>query len=97
MPTRNVTLTRHQESLIDALVKSGRYQNASEVMREGLRLIESREAEEAARLEAMRAAVDVGIDEIERGEYKEFSSAEELVAHLRRVSDAALSADSDRA
>ena|ERR1700722_2343672 len=97
MPTRNVTLTQHQESLIDALVRSGRYQDASEVMREGLRLVESREAEDAARLDALRAAVDVGIAEIERGEYKEFSSSAELVAHLRRVSDAVLSAETDRA
>jgi antitoxin ParD1/3/4 len=97
MPTRNVTLKRRQESLIDALVSGGRHQDASEVMREGLRLVESREAEDAARLEALRAAIDVGIAEIERGEYKEFSSSAELVAHLRRVNDAAFSADADRA
>jgi len=35
MPTRNVVLTERQETLIEALVQSGRYQNASEVMREG--------------------------------------------------------------
>ena len=38
MPTRNVVLTEHQEELIEALVKAGRYQNASEVLRDGLRL-----------------------------------------------------------
>ena len=55
MPTRNVVLTEHQEKLIDGLVRSGRYQNASEVLREGLRLVESREARDAARLEARAA------------------------------------------
>jgi antitoxin ParD1/3/4 len=45
MATRNVVLTDRQEQLIDALVEAGRYQNASEVLREGLRLIEQREAE----------------------------------------------------
>jgi antitoxin ParD1/3/4 len=35
MPTRNVVLTEHQETLIEMLVQSGRYQNASEVLREG--------------------------------------------------------------
>lgn len=55
MPTRNVVLTDHREE-----VKSGRYQNASEVLREGLRLIEMREAREAAKLEALRAAAQVG-------------------------------------
>lgn len=35
MPTRNAVLTDHHEEVIDRLVKSGRYQNESEVMREG--------------------------------------------------------------
>jgi len=48
MPTRNGVLTDHQEELIDKLVGSGRYQNASEVLRGGLRLVEQREAEDAA-------------------------------------------------
>ena len=40
MPTRNVVLTDHQAHLVEKLVSTGRYQNASEVLREGLRLIE---------------------------------------------------------
>ena len=44
MPTRNVVLTEHQASFVEQLVSSGRYQNASEVLREGLRMIERREA-----------------------------------------------------
>src|SRR5688572_25175254 len=43
MPTRNVVLSAHQQQLVETLVQSGRYQNASEVLREGLRLIEERE------------------------------------------------------
>jgi antitoxin ParD1/3/4 len=61
MPTRNVVLTERQESLIEALVRSGRYQNASEVLREGLRLVENREIEEARKLEALRAAAKGGL------------------------------------
>ena len=45
MPTRNVVLSDHQHDLVETLVQSGRYQNASEVLREGLRLIEERQAE----------------------------------------------------
>ena len=56
MPTRNVVLTTHQEELIETLVESGRYQNASEVLRDGLRLVEQREAEDAGKLKALRAA-----------------------------------------
>lgn len=48
MPTRNLVLTDGQEELLDRLVASGRYQNASEAMRAGLRLLEREEAEMAA-------------------------------------------------
>ena len=44
MPTRNVVLTDHQANVVEQLVSSGRYQNASEVLRDGLRMIETREA-----------------------------------------------------
>jgi len=82
MPTRNVVLTDSQEELIEALVRSGRYQNASEVLREGLRLIERREAEDAAKLEALRAAARLGISAMERGDFREFEDGDALVAHL---------------
>ena len=71
MPTRNVVLTEHQEQVIEELVGSGRYQNASEVLREGLRLVEQREAEDTAKLEAFREAVQIGFDAFDRGEFKE--------------------------
>ena len=45
MATRNVVLTNHQENLVAGLVASGRFQNASEAMRAGLRLLEREEAE----------------------------------------------------
>jgi antitoxin ParD1/3/4 len=91
MPTRNVVLTERQETLIEALVQSGRYQNASEVMREGLRLIENREAEDAAKLSALRAAAQIGVAALERGEFKEFRDASTLAAHLQQLGKAAIS------
>ncbi len=90
MPTRNVVLTDRQETLIEALVQSGRYQNASEVMREGLRLVENREVDEATKLEALRSAADLGIAALERGAFKQFADASSLVAHLDKVADEAL-------
>ena len=45
MVTRNVVLTDTQSDLVDRLVASGRYQNASEALRAGLRLLEREEAE----------------------------------------------------
>lgn len=87
MTTRNVVLTERQEKLIEALVRSGRYQNASEVLREGLRLIERREAEDAARLDALREATAVGISALERGAFKDFTGPEALSAYLNEVAD----------
>lgn len=86
MPTRNVVLTNHQASFVEQLVSSGRYQNASEVLREGLRLVEQREAEDASRLEALRSAVKVGIDDIDAGRSKTFDTAASLRSHLKSIS-----------
>jgi antitoxin ParD1/3/4 len=72
-------------------VQSGRYQNASEVMREGLRLVENREADEAAKLSALRAAAQIGIAALDRGEFQEFPDALALAAHLERLGNAAVS------
>jgi antitoxin ParD1/3/4 len=69
MPTRNVALTDHQQEVIESLVRSGRYQNASEVMREGLRLVERREAEDAVKLQALREAAAVGWQDLEAGRF----------------------------
>ena len=70
MPTRNVALTKRQEELIETLVESGRYQNASEVLRDGLRLVEQREAEDASKLKALRVAARVGVNALNRGEFR---------------------------
>jgi antitoxin ParD1/3/4 len=87
MPTRNVVLTEHQAELVERLVESGRYQNASEVLREGLRLIESRDQEDKARLKALREAARVGIADIEAGRFDSFSSRDSLRRHLRSRAD----------
>jgi antitoxin ParD1/3/4 len=87
MPTRNVVLTDHQAELVERLVASGRYQNASEVLREGLRLIESRDAEEKARLKAPRQAAQVGIADIEAGRFQSFESSPALKRHLAATID----------
>jgi antitoxin ParD1/3/4 len=91
MPTRNVVLTERQEELIEGLVKSGRYQNASEVLRDGLRLVEQREAEDAGKLEALRASARTGVGALDRGEFREFSTFEDLRAYLNDLSHKVIS------
>ena len=71
MPTRNVVLTDHHERVIGDLGASGRYQNASEVLREGLRLIEGREA---AKLNALREAARAGFADLDAGRFVELEN-----------------------
>ena len=60
MPTRNVNLTNDLDHFIARKVKSGRYENASEVVRAGLRTLEREEQQYEAKLAALRAAIDEG-------------------------------------
>ena len=53
---------KHFEGLIQTLIESGRYATASEIMREGLRLVEEREQQREAKLAALRAEVQKGLD-----------------------------------
>ena len=60
MPTRNVNLTDQLEHFILTKVKSGRYENASEVVRAALRTLEREDQQHEAKLIALRAAIDEG-------------------------------------
>ena len=60
MPT-SVALSPHFETFIRQQVDSGRFNNVSEVVRAGLRLLEEREAEQTAKLQALREAIAVGL------------------------------------
>lgn len=90
MPTRNVVLTDHQAHLVEQLVSSGRYQNASEVLREGLRLIERRESEDEIRLAALGDAAKIGIADIEAGNFRSFDAADGLGQHLAKLTAEAI-------
>jgi antitoxin ParD1/3/4 len=69
MPTRNVNPTEYFDRFIEAGITSGRLSNASEMVREGLRLLEQRQREDQAKIEWLRAAAKEGFDDIERGDY----------------------------
>jgi antitoxin ParD1/3/4 len=60
MPTRNVNLTPELEDFVVANVESGRFENASEVVRAALRSLEREEQLHRAKLDALRAAIDEG-------------------------------------
>lgn len=74
MATRNVVLTESQTTLVDRLVASGRYQNASEAMRAGLRLLEREESE----LSELRARLTTSLEQARQSELA-LGSGEEAV------------------
>lgn len=68
MPTRNISLTERWDSFIEDCVASGDYQNASEVVRHGLRLLMQQQREEAEKLERLRNIAAAGFAQIDRGD-----------------------------
>ncbi|EDP60935.1 MAG: type II toxin-antitoxin system ParD family antitoxin [Proteobacteria bacterium] len=74
MPTRNVVLTDSQTDLIERLIADGRYQNASEALRAGLRLLEREEAE----MTALRNRLAAGLEEARAGALAEGSGEDAI-------------------
>ena len=74
MVTRNVVITETQDNLVQALVASGRYQNASEAMRAGLRLLEQEEAQ----LSGIRAGFLEGLAQAKAGDLAEGSGEDAI-------------------
>lgn len=62
MPTRNVNLTDEMDTFVSSMVKSGRYANASEVMRAALRMLERDEREYDEKMAVLRTAIQEGLD-----------------------------------
>lgn len=60
MPT-SVALGSHFETFVRDQVESGRYNNASEVVRAGLRLLEDQQKQAELQLEAMKASIAAGL------------------------------------
>lgn len=70
----NVSLTPELEKLVTDEVRSGRYKSASEVVREGLRLIRLREA----KLKTLRSEIAKGVESLNRGKGIEYDSVQAL-------------------
>lgn len=64
----NISLTRELEEFISTHVQSGRYQSASEVVRQGLRLLQEQETTREAQLARLRNQIQIGLEQADRGE-----------------------------
>ncbi len=78
MPTTSIDLGDHFTGFINDLKDSGRYRNASEVVRAGLRLLEEQEAEYRTKLEVLRQSL---IEGEESGE--SHLTHAEIIAHAK--------------
>jgi antitoxin ParD1/3/4 len=94
MDQMNISITDHLVAYVRKKVKTGRYNNASEVVRDALRRMEDEEAREVRlaqpsaedviadltpqQLEHIRLRVLAGIESMERGEYSEFTGRDGL-------------------
>ena len=82
----NVSLTPELEQLVHDKVKSGRYLSASEVVREGLRLLDERDRIFKARLAQLQKEIAVGIEQSDRGEVFDGEAViEELLGEIHQA------------
>ena len=73
-----VSLTKQLEQMVQDRVSSGMYNNASEVVREALRLLRRVEERRALKMERLRAAIRDGDEALARGEFTDLNSDREL-------------------
>jgi antitoxin ParD1/3/4 len=84
MPTRNISLTAEQDAFVQEVVEAGEYQNASEAIRDALRVLQQRRREDSLRLKALRARIKAGVDALDRGDFAEVEGAN-LEGYLERL------------
>ncbi|MBN2296065.1 MAG: type II toxin-antitoxin system ParD family antitoxin [Pirellulales bacterium] len=85
MPTRNVNLTEHFDKFVVEQVSSGRFKNASEVMRAGLRLLENQNHEEEEKLALLRSLAAEGFDALDQGQGTVVDNPRDLREFIGRI------------
>jgi len=73
MPTMNVSLSAEFARFVEREVASGRYSSASEVFRDGLRLLQREEDGRAEKLAILRREVKIGLDQAAEGRFSDLS------------------------
>ena len=75
MPTRNVSLTPEQDAFLEEVLRTGEYEDASDAVRDAIRSLQQRRAEDALKLERLRLSIAAGAAALERGEFTEVEDA----------------------
>jgi antitoxin ParD1/3/4 len=81
MTTRNISLTPEQDAFIDETLKAGEYRDANEAIRDAVRALQQRRAEDALKLDRLRVAIRQGVATLDRGDYTEVAD-EDLDSYL---------------
>jgi antitoxin ParD1/3/4 len=85
MPTRNINLTSHFDQFVEQQVNGGKFKNASEVLRAGLRLLEERTQQETQKIELLRNLAKQAFDQLDQGRGIEFSTNGELAQYIAKT------------
>lgn len=97
MVSRTVNLTDHFDRFVVEQVESGRFRDASDVMRAGLRLLERETREDREKLALLRKLADEAFDQLDQGEGIAIEGEEELATFVGRVGRRAARSTSRRA
>ena len=80
----NVSLTAELEQLVNEKVASGMYHSASEVIREGLRLLKERDELRRVQMDEVRRDVMLGVEQVRAGRGKRYAGGAELADAIKR-------------
>ncbi|UGV28913.1 type II toxin-antitoxin system ParD family antitoxin [Rhodopseudomonas boonkerdii] len=76
MPTRHIHLTDEQDAFVEEVVRAGRYENASEAMRDAVRGLQHRIQADELKLDLLRTQLQAGLDALENGRFTEVGDAD---------------------
>jgi antitoxin ParD1/3/4 len=85
MPTRNINLNDHDDQFVRDQIAIGRYKNASEVLRAGLRLLEQQQTEDEKKTAVLRRLASEGFESLDRGEGIVFEDERELANVIGKI------------
>lgn len=86
MPTRNINLTEHYDDFVTTQISAGKFHNASEVMRAGLRLLEQQAQEDAEKLALLRTLAAEGLSQLDQGRGIVLKDFDALQTHIQKLS-----------
>src|SRR4051794_22062317 len=85
MPTRSIQLTEHYDQIVQDQIAAGRYKDASEVLRAGLRLLEQKAREDEEKLAVLRGLAAEGFEALDRGQGMTLEGERQLADCLAKI------------